>query len=139
MLSLCDLVLSCCNLWFIFRLMVFNTTFNNISVISWWQVLFVEETEVPGENHWTAARHKQIYYISCIEYTSPWVGLELTTLVLIGTDCTGKCKSNYSTIMTMTTPAINGTLRTYINRPFFRWTIRGASGLLYTDSNSYTF
>jgi len=38
---------------------VFNTTFNNISVISWRQVLFVEETEVPGENHWTAARHKQ--------------------------------------------------------------------------------
>jgi hypothetical protein len=26
-------------------------TFNNISVISWWSVLLVEETEVPGENH----------------------------------------------------------------------------------------
>ena len=25
--------------------MVFNTTFNNISVISWWRVLLVEETE----------------------------------------------------------------------------------------------
>jgi hypothetical protein len=25
-------------------------TFNNISVISWWSVLLVEETEVPGEN-----------------------------------------------------------------------------------------
>jgi hypothetical protein len=31
--------------------MVFNTTFNNISVISWWSVLLVEETGVPGENH----------------------------------------------------------------------------------------
>ena len=30
--------------------MVFNTTFNNISVISWWSVLLVEETAVPGEN-----------------------------------------------------------------------------------------
>ena len=30
---------------------VFNTTFNNISVISWWSVLLVEETVVPGENH----------------------------------------------------------------------------------------
>ena len=29
--------------------MVFNTTFNNISVISWWSVLLVEETGVPGE------------------------------------------------------------------------------------------
>ena len=31
--------------------MVFNTTFNNISVISWWLVLLVEETGVPGESH----------------------------------------------------------------------------------------
>jgi hypothetical protein len=31
--------------------MVFNTTFNNISVISWRSVLLVEETGVPGENH----------------------------------------------------------------------------------------
>ena len=32
-----------------FRLgfMVFNVTFNNISVISWWSVLLVEETGVP--------------------------------------------------------------------------------------------
>jgi hypothetical protein len=31
--------------------MVFNATFNNISVISWREVLLVEETGVPGENH----------------------------------------------------------------------------------------
>jgi hypothetical protein len=37
--------------------MVFNTTFNNISVISWQSVLLVEETEVPGENHRPAASH----------------------------------------------------------------------------------
>jgi hypothetical protein len=30
--------------------MVFNATFNNISVISWRSVLLVEETGVPGEN-----------------------------------------------------------------------------------------
>ena len=30
--------------------MVFNATFNNISVISWWSALLVEETGVPGEN-----------------------------------------------------------------------------------------
>jgi hypothetical protein len=33
------------------RVMVLNTTFNNISVISWQSVLLVEETGVPGENH----------------------------------------------------------------------------------------
>jgi hypothetical protein len=33
------------------RVMVFNTTFNNISAISWRSVLLVEETGVPVENH----------------------------------------------------------------------------------------
>ena len=31
--------------------MVLNTTFNNISVISWQPVLLVEETGGHGENH----------------------------------------------------------------------------------------
>ena len=31
--------------------MVFNATFNNISIISWRSVLLMEETGVPGENH----------------------------------------------------------------------------------------
>ena len=39
--------------------MVLNATFNNISVISWWSVLSVEETGVPGENHRSAASHGQ--------------------------------------------------------------------------------
>jgi hypothetical protein len=30
---------------------VFNTFFNNISVMSWQSVLLVEETGIPGENH----------------------------------------------------------------------------------------
>ena len=33
------------------RVMVFNVTFNNISIILWLSVLLVEETGVPGENH----------------------------------------------------------------------------------------
>ena len=39
------------------KVMVFNTTFNNISVISWQSVLLVKETRVPGENHQPAASH----------------------------------------------------------------------------------
>jgi len=35
-------------------LMVFNATFSNISVISWWSVLLVEET---GENRRPVASH----------------------------------------------------------------------------------
>jgi hypothetical protein len=36
-------------------------------------------------------------------YTSSWTGFELTTLVVTGSDCIGSYKSNYHTIMTMTT------------------------------------
>jgi hypothetical protein len=36
-------------------LMVFSATFNNISVISWWSVLLVEEFVGPRENHTPAA------------------------------------------------------------------------------------
>ena len=39
------------------RVKVFNTTFNNILVISWHSVLLVEETGVPGENHPPIASH----------------------------------------------------------------------------------
>ena len=31
--------------------MVFNVTFNNISAISWWSILLVEEPGLPGENY----------------------------------------------------------------------------------------
>ena len=34
-----------------FGCMVFNATFNNISAISWWLVLLVEEIGVSEENH----------------------------------------------------------------------------------------
>jgi hypothetical protein len=41
------------------RIMVLNATFNNISVISWQSVLVVEETGIPGENHWPVVSHWQ--------------------------------------------------------------------------------
>jgi hypothetical protein len=40
--------------------MVFDATFNNISVISCRSVLFVQETEWPGENHQPVAK---LYHI----------------------------------------------------------------------------
>jgi hypothetical protein len=40
-------------------LMMFNATFNNISVISWWSVLLVEETGASGENHRPVVSHRQ--------------------------------------------------------------------------------
>ena len=41
--------------------MVFNATFNNISVILWWSVLLMEET---GENHRPDTNHShKLYHI----------------------------------------------------------------------------
>jgi hypothetical protein len=44
----------------------------------------------------------QFYWLRNVKYTSPWTGFELTTLVVIGTDYIGRCKSNCHTITTMT-------------------------------------
>jgi hypothetical protein len=68
--------------------MVLNATFNNISVISWMLVLLVMKTGVLGENHRHVKSLTNFFTYCCIECTSPWTGLELTTLVVIGTDCT---------------------------------------------------
>ena len=53
---------------------VFSTTFNNISVISWQSVLLVGETK---ENQSLT----NFITSCCIEYISPWTGFELTILV----------------------------------------------------------
>jgi uncharacterized protein YfbU (UPF0304 family) len=47
--------------------MVFNATFHNISVTSWWSVLLVEETGVPRENCQPVTSHWNKYYtfIAC--------------------------------------------------------------------------
>jgi hypothetical protein len=78
--------------------------FNSISVIYrggqfyWWRKTEYPEktTDLPqvADTHLT---------YSCIEYTSPWAGFDLT-LVVIGTDCIGSCKFNYHTITSTTVP-----------------------------------
>jgi len=47
--------------------MVFDATFNNISVISWQSVLLMEETGGPGENHRPVASHWQTYF-RCLDF-----------------------------------------------------------------------
>ena len=39
--------------------MVFNATFNNMSVISWCSFLLVDKIGVPGENHRPVVSHWQ--------------------------------------------------------------------------------
>ena len=72
--------------------MVFNATFNNISVISWQSVLLVEATGIPRENHRPTAIHWQTLSHNVVSSTARHV--------VICTDCTGSCKSNNHTITT---------------------------------------
>jgi hypothetical protein len=94
--------------WLIGWFMVFNTTYNNISVILWWSVLLVEKTTDLSQVT------DKLYHIML--YTSPWAGFELTTVV-IDTDCTGYCKSSYHAITTTLAPYIGPNVRTPL--PFF--------------------
>jgi hypothetical protein len=73
--------------------MVFNATFNNISVISWRSVVLVEET---GENHRSVASHWQT--LSHLALSG------IRTLVMTGTGCIGSHKPYYHTITTTTAP-----------------------------------
>ena len=70
--------------------MVFNATFNNVSVISWQSVLLGKP-------------HTKLYHIML--YNSPYSRFELTTSVVIGTDCKGSFKSNYHTVTTTMVPS----------------------------------
>jgi len=74
--------------------MAFNATFNNISVISWWSVL-LEEQVTDKVDHIMYHVHLAMNEV------------RTTTLVVIGTDCTDSCKSNYHMITTTTAPRVD--------------------------------
>jgi hypothetical protein len=69
-------------------------------IISWLSVSLVEETGVPRENHWPALGHWQTLSHNVVSSTPRLSGFELTTLVVMCTDCIGSYKSNYHTITT---------------------------------------
>jgi hypothetical protein len=93
-------------------LMVFNVTFNNISVISWRSVLLVEKTRSTQIKSPTCSMLLTNFIIYNIVSKAPRSNSQL--IVVIGTDCTGSCKSNYHAIMTMTAPLFVLKALTYI-------------------------
>ena len=80
---------------------------DRIWVLSWLCHFFLWNWKYPEKTTYLPQVTNKLYHTILYGVYLAWTGFELTTLVVIGTDCIGSCKSNYHMITTTTTPNID--------------------------------